>query len=159
RSADDVGSRQRNCAFLVAYHPNRDGEARAVSQPVVRGKLAVDARARVRPLEPCRDRAIHAIEAMSQLGDRLRQHAREDAQAPAIHANGRWWTFAELVAAADKLALGAKRGDVVAIAIDRGIEAVIATCAAALGDAVPAIFDPRDRGLAEQILTQLAPTC
>ena len=48
-------------------------------------------------------------------------------------------------------------GDVVAIAIDRGIEAVIAVCATALAGAIPALIDPRDRELAARTLAGLRP--
>jgi acyl-coenzyme A synthetase/AMP-(fatty) acid ligase len=94
---------------------------------------------------------------MSRLGDRLRLHARDAADAPAIHAGDRWWSFGELVAAAEALALPAGPGDVVAIAVDRGIEAVLAVCATALAGAIPALIDPHDRALAARRLAGLRP--
>ena len=94
---------------------------------------------------------------MSRLGDRLRRHARDAADARAVFAGERWWHFGELVAAADGLAKGAGPGDVVAVVIDRGIEAVLAICAAALAGAIPALIDPRDRELAARTLAALRP--
>jgi acyl-coenzyme A synthetase/AMP-(fatty) acid ligase len=94
---------------------------------------------------------------MSRLGDRLRLHARDAADAPAIHVGDRWWSFGELAAAAEALALPAGPGDVVAIAIDRGIEAVLAVCATALAGAIPAMMDPNDRELAARTLAGLRP--
>jgi acyl-coenzyme A synthetase/AMP-(fatty) acid ligase len=95
---------------------------------------------------------------MSRLGDRLRLHARDAADAPAVHAGDRWWSFGELAAAAESLALPAGPGDVVAIAVDRGIEAVLAVCATALASAIPALIDPHDRELAARRLAGLRPT-
>ena len=96
---------------------------------------------------------------MSELGDRLREHARERPDAPAVFARDRWWPYGELVAAADAIGaqLGAGAGDVVAIAIARGIEVVLAVCAAALRGAVPAVLDPEDAELAKRTLARLRP--
>jgi acyl-CoA synthetase (AMP-forming)/AMP-acid ligase II len=96
---------------------------------------------------------------MSHLGSRLRVHARTRPGDRAVFARERWWTFGELVSAGDALVteLGAQPGDVIAIAIARGIEPVIALCAAALGDAVPAMIDPEDAELAERTLDRLRP--
>lgn len=94
---------------------------------------------------------------MSRLGDRLRLHAREAGDAPAVYAGERWWSYRELAAAAAGLALDAGPGDVVAIAIDRGIEAVLAVVAAALAGAIPAVIDPHDRELAARTLARLRP--
>lgn len=94
---------------------------------------------------------------MSRLGDRLRFHARDSAEAPAVYAGERWWSFAELVAAAGALALEVGPGDVVAIAIDRGIEAVVAIAAVVLAGAIPAVIDPHDRELAARTLAGLRP--
>lgn len=96
---------------------------------------------------------------MTALGDRLRLRARDDADKPAVHASGRWWTYAELMTAADRLAsqLPASSGEVIAIAIDHGLEAVLALCATALTGAIPAMLDPRDRGMASHTLHTLAP--
>jgi len=94
---------------------------------------------------------------MSRLGDRLRLHARETADAPAVHTGDRWWSFRELAAAADALALDVGPGGVVAVAIDRGIEGVLAICAAALAGAIPALIDPSDRELAARTLAALRP--
>ena len=95
---------------------------------------------------------------MSRLGDRLRRHARDAADAPAIHAGDRWWSNREMVSAAEALALDAGPGDVVAVAIDRGIEAVLAVCAAALAGAIPAMIDPGDHELAVRMLARLRPS-
>lgn len=98
---------------------------------------------------------------MSRLGDRLRLIARETPDAPAVHTGERWWSYGELVRAAQALALdtglGAGPGDVVAIAIDRGIAAVLGVVAAALAGAIPALVDPSDRALAARTLAQLRP--
>lgn len=94
---------------------------------------------------------------MSLLGDRLRSHARDAADAPAIHDGERWWSFVELAAAAAGLGLGVGPGDVVAVAIDRGIEAVLAVAAAALAGAIPALVDPGDAELAARTLAALRP--
>ena len=94
---------------------------------------------------------------MSRLGDRLRRHAREAGDSSAIHTGGRWWSYRELVSAAEALRLGAGPGDVVAIAIDRGIEGVMAVAAAALAGAIPAMIDPGDRELAARMLARLCP--
>src|SRR5580704_19234810 len=96
---------------------------------------------------------------MSHLGSRLRVHARTRPDDRAVFARERWWTFGELVTAGETLVaeLGAQPGDVIAIAIARGIEPVIALCAAALGDAVPAMIDPEDAELAERTLDRLRP--
>lgn len=94
---------------------------------------------------------------MSRLGDRLRHHARGTADAAAVHTGDRWWSYRELADAAEALALGVGPGDVVAVVIDRGIEAVLAICAAALAGAIPALIDPRDRELAGRTLAGLRP--
>lgn len=94
---------------------------------------------------------------MSRLGDRLARHLRKAPDAPVVHDGERWWTVAELVAAADRLALGVGPGDVVAIAIDRGIAAVLAICATARAGAVPALIDPHDRELCARTLARLRP--
>lgn len=92
------------------------------------------------------------------LGDRLRAHP---AGVRAVH-DQRWWTYGELVTAAASIArqiteLGLGRGDVVALPIDRGIEAVVATCATLLAGAIPAVLDPRDRDAAVRTLARLRP--
>lgn len=74
----------------------------------------------------------------------------------------RWWTYGELVTAAQPIArrlaqLGLGRGDVVALPIDRGIEAVVATCATVLAGAIPAVLDPRDPGSAARTIARLRP--
>jgi long-chain acyl-CoA synthetase len=94
---------------------------------------------------------------MSRLGDRLRRHARDSPDAPAVHDGERWWSFRALVDAAAGLGLEVAPGEVVAIAIDRGLEAVVAVVAAALAGAIPALIDPRDRGLATRTLHALRP--
>jgi acyl-CoA synthetase (AMP-forming)/AMP-acid ligase II len=99
---------------------------------------------------------------MSALGDRLRRHAREHGDARAVHVRDRWWTYGEVVAGGELLASklvhrGVRAGDVVAIAIDQGIEAVLAIAAAALIDAVPATVDPRDAPAAAATLGRLRP--
>ncbi|HEX4454973.1 MAG TPA: class I adenylate-forming enzyme family protein [Kofleriaceae bacterium] len=96
---------------------------------------------------------------MSHLGSRLRVHARTRTDERAVFARERWWSFGELVTAGDALAaeLGAQPGDVIAIAIARGIEPIIALCAAALAGAVPAMIDPEDAELAERTLDRLRP--
>ncbi|HEX3482245.1 MAG TPA: class I adenylate-forming enzyme family protein [Kofleriaceae bacterium] len=92
------------------------------------------------------------------LGDRLRAHPPG---ARAVH-DQRWWTYGELVAAAEPIArriaeLGLGRGDVVALPIDRGIEAVVATCATLLAGAIPAVLDPRDPDTAARTIARLHP--
>jgi acyl-coenzyme A synthetase/AMP-(fatty) acid ligase len=94
---------------------------------------------------------------MSRLGNRLRRHARETPDARAVHAGERWWSYRELVSAAEALALDVGPGDVVAVAIDRGIEAVLGVCGAALAGAIPAMVDPGDRELAARTLARLRP--
>jgi len=77
---------------------------------------------------------------VSKLGDRLRRHSPE---ARAVHADGRWWTYGELVAEGSQRAAAWSLGpgDVVAIRADRGIEPVFAVCAAALANAALAVGD------------------
>ncbi|HEX4421353.1 MAG TPA: class I adenylate-forming enzyme family protein, partial [Kofleriaceae bacterium] len=92
------------------------------------------------------------------LGDRLRAHPTADR---AVH-DQRWWTYGELMTAAAPIArriteLGLGRGDVVALPIDRGIEAVVATCATLLAGAIPAVLDPRDPDTAARTLARLRP--
>ncbi len=92
------------------------------------------------------------------LGDRLRAHP---AGVRAVHAQ-RWWTYGELLTAAEPIArrlaaLGLGRGDVVALPIDRGIEAVVATCATLLAGAIPAVLDPRDPDTAARTIARLRP--
>ena len=92
------------------------------------------------------------------LGDRLRAHP---SGARAVH-DQRWWTYGDLVAAAEPIArrlagLGLGRGDVVALPIDRGIEAVVATCATLLAGAIPAVLDPRDPDAAARTIARLRP--
>lgn len=96
---------------------------------------------------------------MSRLGKRLRFHARTRPDARAVFAGDRWWTYGELASTAGAIAeqLALRAGDVVAIAIARGIEAVLASCAAALADAVPALIDPADAALAHRTLARLQP--
>ncbi len=96
---------------------------------------------------------------MSQLGSQLRLHARVQPDIPAVFARERWWTYGELVSASETIAreLALAAGDVVAVGIARGIEAVLAVCAAALADAVPAIIDPEDTELAQRTLARLCP--
>jgi acyl-coenzyme A synthetase/AMP-(fatty) acid ligase len=94
---------------------------------------------------------------MSRLGDRLRRHARAAADAHAIHAGDRWWTYRDIAAAAEALALDVGPGDVVAIAMDRGIDAVLAVAAASLAGAIPAPIDPADHELAVRMLARLRP--
>jgi acyl-coenzyme A synthetase/AMP-(fatty) acid ligase len=74
----------------------------------------------------------------------------------------RWWTYGELVTAAQPIArrlaqLGIGPGDVVALPIDRGIEAVVATCATLLAGAIPAVLDPRDPDTATRTIARLRP--
>jgi acyl-CoA synthetase (AMP-forming)/AMP-acid ligase II len=92
------------------------------------------------------------------LGDRLRAHPTG---VRAVH-DQRWWTYGELVTAAEPIArriaeLGLGRGDVVALPIDRGIEAVVATCATLLAGAIPAVLDPRDPDTAARTIARLRP--
>jgi acyl-coenzyme A synthetase/AMP-(fatty) acid ligase len=92
------------------------------------------------------------------LGDRLRAHPTG---VQAVH-DQRWWTYGELVAAAEPIArriaeLGLRRGDVVALPIDRGIEAVVATCATLLAGAIPAVLDPRNPDTAARTIARLRP--
>ncbi|HEX3758944.1 MAG TPA: class I adenylate-forming enzyme family protein [Kofleriaceae bacterium] len=92
------------------------------------------------------------------LGDRLRAHP---SGVRAVH-DQRWWTYGELVTAAASIAqriteLGLGRGDVVALPVDRGIEAVVATCATLLAGAIPAVLDPRDRDAAARTIARLRP--
>jgi long-chain acyl-CoA synthetase len=92
------------------------------------------------------------------LGDRLRAHPTD---VRAVH-DQRWWTYGELVTAAQPIArriaeLGLGRGDVVALPIDRGIEAVVATCATLLAGAIPAVLDPRDPDTAARTIARLRP--
>ncbi|MFN0245623.1 MAG: class I adenylate-forming enzyme family protein [Kofleriaceae bacterium] len=96
---------------------------------------------------------------MSALGDRLRDHARTRPTAHAVHTDGRWWTYGELVERADQLAveLALVPGDVIAIAVDRGIRAVSAACAAALAGAITAVVEPRDPDRLAPILDTLRP--
>jgi acyl-CoA synthetase (AMP-forming)/AMP-acid ligase II len=96
---------------------------------------------------------------MSRLGARLRRHARKQPDARAVYAGERWWTYGELVAEARLHGeeLGVTAGDVVAIVMSRGIAAVIAVCAAALADAVPAVIDADDAELAGKTLATLRP--
>ncbi|HEY3804269.1 MAG TPA: class I adenylate-forming enzyme family protein [Kofleriaceae bacterium] len=94
-----------------------------------------------------------------KLGKRLRQHARVQPDARAVFVRERWWTYGELVRTGDAIAreLGAESGDVVAIAISRGIEAVLAVCAVALAGAIPAMIDPDDGELAQRTVARLRP--
>lgn len=96
---------------------------------------------------------------VSYLGEQLRRHCREAANQRAVHAADRWWTYGELIDRADRLRgeLALVPGDVVAVLADRGIEPVLAICAAALGDAVPATIDPGDGALASRSLARLQP--
>ena len=96
---------------------------------------------------------------MSELGNRLREHARKRPDTPAVFARDRWWTYGELVAAADAIAgrLDVGPGDVVAIAIERGIEVVLAASAVALAGAVSAVVDPEDGELAQRTIAALRP--
>ena len=94
-----------------------------------------------------------------KLGKRLRRHARVQPTARAVFARERWWTYGELVDAADAIAreLGVGAGDVVAVAISRGVESVLAVCAVALAGAVPAMIDPDDGELAQRTIARLRP--
>jgi acyl-CoA synthetase (AMP-forming)/AMP-acid ligase II len=92
------------------------------------------------------------------LGDRLRAHPTGDR---AVH-DQRWWSYGELMTAAAPIArriteLGLGRGDVVALQIDRGIEAVVAICATLLAGAIPAVLDPRDPDTAARTIARLRP--
>lgn len=96
---------------------------------------------------------------MSTLGAQLQRHAREAPGQRAVFAGERWWTYGELVEAAERVRreLALRPGDVAAILVGRGIEPVIAICAAALASAVPATIDPSDRALASETLAKLRP--
>ena len=96
---------------------------------------------------------------MSRLGARLRRHRRLRPGAQAVYAGERWWSYGELVAAAEPIgkALGVVPGDVVAIVMARGIEMVLAIAATALAGAIPAVIDPADPELAARTLARLRP--
>jgi fatty-acyl-CoA synthase len=96
---------------------------------------------------------------VSYLGEQLRLHAQASPDRHAVHANERWWTYGELVEYAEQVArtLALSPGDVVAVLADRGIAPVIAICASALADAVPATIDPSDATLAQRTLARLRP--
>jgi acyl-CoA synthetase (AMP-forming)/AMP-acid ligase II len=97
--------------------------------------------------------------APNRLGRRLARHATGHGEARAVYVGDRWWTYRELVDAAEAqaraLAVGA--GDVVAVVMARGIEPVVAVCACALVGAVPAMIDPADAELAARCVTRLKP--
>jgi acyl-CoA synthetase (AMP-forming)/AMP-acid ligase II len=96
---------------------------------------------------------------VSHLGHQLRMHAQASPDHHAVYTNERWWTYGELVQHAEQLArtLALGPGDVVAVLADRGIAPVIAICASALADAVPATIDPSDGALATRTLARLRP--
>ncbi len=91
------------------------------------------------------------------LGARLRHHASVTPAARAVFAGDRWWSYGELVAAVEPFALAVGAGDVVAIAMARGIEVVFALCATVLAGATPAVIDPADGELAVRTVARLRP--